>query len=317
MGFKSQTSTSNSEMFFPPNLPFASAKGGKSGVRNLLIVLFGLALLPACHPSYSRRAVGNKIKELAKIDYDLQVSVVDVGQTINVRYEVPNVVGELASEDQKLAKNIDNLMVVLSRVVLSADDPPDFFVVDVADADNPGLHFVLTRYVDDLRKMMAEGLSRSSFTDRLLMEFVINGKRVPYDPYEMDLVRLMLMGAEASYSGPQEEKEFETDEVSYPDFLAKVSANTMRRLFRENEKKVGGYVLRKVEAQFGSGKFEIFLDLVSKPRAKAPANWIDVKILPWVAKEAGNIFNSYRFKGFDSILVVEKNSGKLLSVPRR
>ena len=82
------------------------------------------------------------------------------------------------------------------------------------------------------------------------------------------------------------------------------------------------YILRQVTGLFDEesekvGQFKIMLDLVSKPSVPLAPQFIERKVLPLVAKETAQIFKSYKFDHFSSITVVDKNSGKLLTVFRK
>jgi len=299
--------------------------GRGSLFRGLLFVIGLSFIFSACNPTYQRETIKESVKELAKKEYKLDVEVKEVGDTLGVQFRIRNMLGEMVAEDQLMWKQMEDLMMVLSRVTLSADKPPAFFVVDIVDEENPNIHFVLTRYVRDLQMLMAEALSRTQFLDRLLMEFVIGKKTIPFDPYEIDLIRLMMMAI--APTGEEGELVFRLEEVYLPDFLTKVTSNTLRRIFREEKKLKRSYTLRKVETSFvetsfeensvDRGKFEILLDLISTPQVRFSAAYIEAKILPKVALEAGKIFRGYKFTGFADIVVIEKNSGKALTVGRK
>src|SRR5688572_774001 len=128
--------------------------------KALGLTLCSLMLL-SCRASYKRDTIKESIKELAKEQYKLDVEVKEAGETIVVQFEVKNFMGELVASDQKIWSEIENVLEVLSRVALSSDRPPQFMVLDVVDADHYNTHLYFTRYVQDLQKIMAEGLSRN------------------------------------------------------------------------------------------------------------------------------------------------------------
>lgn len=287
----------------------------------LLAPLAGL-LAAGCSSTYQREFITKQIEDLAQREYQLEVEAKEAGETVGVQIRMPNMLAELGAEDQRLATQIDDLMMVLTRVALSCDRPPRFLVLDVVDRDNNRIHFTLTRYVPDLRMLMGGALSRNDFTDRLLMEFHIGDRVAPFDPYEMDLIRLMLLGVEVMGDEPDPNFEFEIEDVDFEDFLAKVSANMARRTLREERDLRDAFVLRQVTATYEDAApadpkaFRILLDLVAQPTARIPAGFIEGKVLPFVAEEASRLFRSYRFDDFSSITVVEKNSGEALTVLR-
>jgi len=294
------------------------------GLRHAgMTVFFGFCALAlgfmsvACGPTYKRETMKESIKELAKKEYKLDVKVLEVGETIGVQFRVNNMLGELVAEDQMLWEQMEDMMLVLSRIMLSADDPPEFMVLDVVDGENTGTHLIFTRYTYDIKKVMGEVLSRNQYFDRLLMEFVIGGRRTVFDPYEMDIVRLMMMAMDSFDKEEAENYQFELEEVVFTDYLAKVAANTTRRTVREKKSMKNGYVLRQVTSQFDGGHFKILLDLVTRPGITLAPRYLDKKVLPIIAEEAVKIFKSYKFEGFSDITVIEKNSGKMFMLMRK
>ena len=259
---------------------------------------------------------------LAQKEYGLNVDAAEAGKTLGVRFHVPNLISELSVGDESIYKNMNGLFLILVRVCLSVDVSPDFVVLQIVDADNPAFKIVFTRHMEDVRKSMAEALSRTDLQDRLLEEFVIGDKHIPFDPIEMDMVRLMMMAMEASTNQKIPSSTFELDEVQFTEFLTRVAENYMRRILRDQKAVNKQVVVREVSASFDPSQdekkrqFRILLDLVSHPRVRLSQGFLESEVLPLVAKEVGKILRSYRFKDFANILVVEKNSGKMLTVPR-
>jgi hypothetical protein len=288
------------------------------------LALPALLGLSACQPTYKRESIKESVKELAKKEYKLDVEVEETGKTLGVRFKVDNLFGEMVADDQLIWKQMDDLMLVLSRITLSSDVPPEFFILDVCDNEHPDTHIVFTRYVEDVKKLMSDALSRNQYLDRLLIEFVIGGKRVEFDPNEMDMVRLMMLTAESGFSGPANPRESAPtiSEVDFRDFLAKVAANYTRRLLRETGGLKTRVQLRQVTGSFnnmsnsGKGYFKLLLDIASKPAAPLPPRFMELEVLPVVAREVGDMFKSYKFQDFSAITVAEKNSGKILTVAK-
>ena len=290
--------------------------------KKLLAFAGSLLLLSACGPTYKRETLKESIQEMARKEYKLDVEVVEVGQTVGIRWPVKNFIGELVAPDQWVLKKIDDLMMVLHRVSLSVDVPPTFVVLDVLDEQNPSIHLVFTRYVHDVKRIMVEDLSRNQYFDRLLIELMVGNKRLNFDPSEMDMIRLMMMGMDFLNQADKKEPEFQMEDVSFPNFLAQVTANSMKRILKEEKEINDNIYLKDVKGSFDSRpkqgtEFEILLDLVTKPSAKLSPQWLELKVLPLVSEEVGKIFRSYKYDGFSKITVLEKNSGKLITVPRQ
>ncbi len=304
------------------------SKAPKFGIWNLNFIgiwclVISLAVLSSCGPTYKRENIEQSVKTLVQREYKLDVEVEEVGDTLGLRFRSPNLIGDLTSGDEEIYRKMNGMFMALIRVVLSTDEPPEFIVLDIADSDNPKFHLVFTRYVEDLRKAMAEALSHSQNQDRLLEEFVIGDRHVPFDPQDMDLVRLMLMAMDSSSEKPAKAGAFNLEPVDFHDFLERVSENVVRRVMKENKEIKQATVLRQVSAQFEKpaapkteqgGRFRLLLDVGSKPSLPLTPSFIEQRLLPLAAKEIQELFKSYRFKNFDAITVIEKNTGKTFSV---
>lgn len=284
---------------------------------------FGLALvavfaLAACEPTYKKENFKQSVRQLAQKETGLDVEVAESGRTLGLRFRVPDLAGEISSGDDTLYTKMNSLFLVLVRVALSSDVPPRFIVMDVVDQQRPVFHLVFTRYVEDIRRSMADAISYPDSQDRLLEEIVIGNRRVPFDPYEIDLVRLVMMSADAAGT-PAVLEPFKLDEVHFRDFVAKVAENKARRILRERKDTKDDLMLREVQASFEGreekpGTFRILLDLVSTTGPQPSLKLLE-KVLPAIASESGQLFKSYRFDGISIIQVVEKNTGKMISVP--
>jgi hypothetical protein len=85
-------------------------------------------------------------------------------------------------------------------------------------------------------------------------------------------------------------------------------------LFRENKQAKKTAVLRNATARFdvrqvGGTSFKILLDLASLPGEKIPVADLESVVLPAVAEEINGLFESYKFTGFNKIVVMDKTSG--------
>ncbi len=283
----------------------------------LTLVLALFAGASACKPTYRKDTIKESVRALAQKEIGTSVEVVENGRTLGLRFRVPDLAGEISSGNDDLTKKLNSLLTVLIRVALSSDVSPQFIVLDIIDEERPLFHLTFTRQVDDLRRSMAEAISYTDSQDRMLQEFVVGGHRVAYDPYEMDLVRLVMMSADAA--GQKTVPPFVVEDLTLEDFVARVAENKARRIVRERTLEKGDVALRDVTASYpeqreGAGKeFQILVDLVATTTPKLPGSVVK-SLMPVVAAEAGHLFKSYKLD-FSQILVVEKNTGQVFKAP--
>lgn len=273
-------------------------------------------VVTSCKPTYQKETLKESVKNLAKKEYKLDVEVETVGKTLGVRFAVRNLLSELLAEDQLIWNQLNDLMLVLSRVSLSVDESPTYVVLYMVDADNPSLGFIFTRHVLDLRKIWAEALSQTAFHDRLSIEFLNGRKKIPFDFADIDMVRLMMIAMDETEEDASEDTVFKLSDIKQEDFLSHVAANSTRRLFREKKALKENCVLREALGRFERNTFMMFLDLITQPGVKLPPKFIEADILPVVAKEVSEMFQSYKVKEVASIIVMEKNTGKMAVLGR-
>jgi len=138
-------------------------------------ILMG-TLLTGCGPTYRADRIVDEVQKLNKKEYDIDADVKMVGNTLIVRILVDNLMGVLLSGDSAEGKKVWDSMTVLSRVCLSTDAPIQFFVVVAADRAEPSNSFVFTRYVEDVKRVMLDDISRGEFLDQTLIEMRFRAK---------------------------------------------------------------------------------------------------------------------------------------------
>jgi hypothetical protein len=285
-------------------------------VKRTFLFLLVAAAAAGCKPTYQRSNITESVRTLAQKETGMKVEVSENGRTIGLRFRVPDLAGEISAGNDDLYKKMNSLFTVLVRVALSSDVPPQFIVLDIVDEERPLFHLVFTRYVEDVRRSMAEAISYTDSQDRLLEEIVVGNRRVAFDPYEIDLVRLVMMSADVA--NKKQIPEFAVEDVRFGDFVARVTENKARRIVRERTIDKGDVALRDVTASFTAPEepkrtFQILLDLVATTSPRLSAATVG-KLMPAVASEVGQLFKSYKLD-FSQILVVEKNTGQVFTAP--
>lgn len=294
----------------------ADCHGRPPTAASLAMTVFML-FLSACKPTYKKETLKESVQELAKKEYKIDVDVAHVGTTLGARFRVPELLNEMYSGNDDIYKKMNGLFTILARVGLSSDVSPEFIVLDIIDEENPKFQLMFTRHMLDVRKSMAEALSTSQSQDRLIQEFVVGGKRVPIDPEELDLVRIMMMAADIPTEVSPVTPPFLLREVRENEFLSRVIENTAKRIMREKRNLKDEVQIRNVIASFPKNNFQLLLDLAARPKGTLAEPFLQENILPVLAQEVGTIFKSYRFNAFSDITVLEKNSGARLTLPAR
>ncbi|MCK5241598.1 hypothetical protein KAR34_04030 [bacterium] len=149
--------------------------------RLLLITVLCLPLF-GCKASYPTGGVEDTIRELCEKEYGVAVQVTTRGRTIGALVVMEDILlSDLTFSDQALNK-LEDVMLTTSRVTLSSEFDYDFFVVTILDA-TAGIQISFVRYVQDIKRLIMDDISRSDYFQRLLIEVELNTQTI-YDPSE-------------------------------------------------------------------------------------------------------------------------------------
>ncbi len=135
-----------------------------------LTSLFALCL-SGCGPTYPKETLTSSLVALCQKEYGVEVSVQIVGKTLAVYVPLEKLFDSTLRLSPEVGEKLDGVILATSRVVLSTDNPPDFYVVVARDKRIPGVELKLIRYIQDIRRLNYGDLSRSEYTKRMLFEF--------------------------------------------------------------------------------------------------------------------------------------------------
>lgn len=165
----------------------------------VLPVLMGLAVFSGCSKSYPADSLKESLIEICHKEYGIDnVQVEIAGDTLGVYLPF----GRLFAADIKDAmatgkirnmeslfqpsaeaiEKIEDLLFVLSRVMMSTDLPLRFYVLQVTDVDHSGLELTLTGFLDDIKRVRIWDISRNEYRNRILHEIHLNQAVVWHSP---------------------------------------------------------------------------------------------------------------------------------------
>jgi hypothetical protein len=128
--------------------------------------------LAGCVPTYPKEKLPEEVKSVCKAEYDMDVEVTVVGNTMGIYYPMKGLLDAGLGISEEAWERISDLLLIASRVVLSTDADIHFYCVITQDAKLPELQVVIIKYVDDIKKGMFQHISRSESFKRTL--FSIN-----------------------------------------------------------------------------------------------------------------------------------------------
>lgn len=233
-----------------------------------------------CGPTYPKITLSESLIRLCKEEYNVDVSVQIAGKTLGVYVPLEKLFDSTLRLSPDVGSQLDGVILATSRVVLSTDDPPDFYVVVAQDKRIPGVELRLVRYVQDIRRLNYGDLSRNEYTKRMIFEFGLG------------------LGI---FSG--EEQAFHLEEIKLEQFLAVQMAQRMKAKFDEEKELQGGLEIKSVRGEFIPSRFVITLE--AQEFATTPweieETTDEKRVLASALEVVLEVLKGYRFDAFDGV----------------
>lgn len=251
----------------------------------LLSLSFCIFLLTGCfssdfQPSYKEADIPANIKKICQEEYKLNVVPLRAGNTLWVYVPLDRLLHVEFSKnpdkvfDEEMQEKIRNIFSSISRVLLSSDKAPEFFVLDFADI-NLGLDYSLTVNLMDLKKSAAGGIHWSEVNKRYVFDF----------------------GQSKAAINDTSGKHLKIYDIKLPEFLIRQIAQRVRMIFQEEPIKKY-FSLKGINSGFQDNKF-IFgytADQILEPQEKINITRKILEIITYC-------FQTYEFKDFSQVVI--------------
>ena len=243
----------------------------------------GLILSAGCFssdfpPSYKEAEIGINIQKICLEEYKLKVIPMRAGNTLWVYAPQQRILhaqfGKVADKvfDEELIDKLRNILNSISRVCLSSDKAPEFFVLVLSDI-NLGLDYSLTANLMDIKRSTSGGIPWAEANKRYVNGFALAPNAV----------------------GDQTGEHLKIFDIKMADFLSDQIAQRVRMFFQEGEaKKV--FTLKEANAGFKDNKFIFNYSVVRLSETKEK-----VDIIQEILNIITYCFKTYEFKDFDGV----------------
>lgn len=164
-------------------------------------------------PTFKREDIKEEIKKICIEEFSMDNVVVnESGDTLFIYAPFERVLNDSWEWREDIIDKSRQLFLSISRVILSTDNPPEFYVVIISDIGNLGADFVQVGYIDDLRKFYLAFISNEEFQGRVLVKSYPN-------PYAL---------------GDVEGKHLTYIDIGFEEFFAELVAQYVLRFLQEN-----------------------------------------------------------------------------------
>jgi len=309
----------------------------------LFLILF-MVMSSGCKPTYPKTKVSDSVIKLCRDEYNTEVTVKTVGKTLGVYMPVHNLLDISLKPSEESSEKLGNVLHVVSRVALSTDADLEFITLVARDSEISGFELILTRYVEDIKRFMAEDISRGEYIKRMLLET------------KLDPTILLSNLVSKEKKERLEKEEFSIEEVHLPEFLAKQISRRIEDKFKEDKNLKENFKVTAVNGEFipkvpnrERGIFKFTLDIIKKTEIISPLPertgpppadafslvWKGVQnalanlkkrsqkkfenedILPISMETVTKLLQRYNFKDFREIEILDTNTGKSLTIDNK
>jgi len=268
--------------------------GKKSPKITFLLSL--LIILTSCskiEPTYQRKNIQESIKKICKEEYNLEVSVEEVEDTLWIYSPFDRlIVTDQAKFDDKIAEKIGNIILSLQRVILSIDKPPKFYVFAASDTEKKGADYFVAGFVADIVKFQMLFISRQEYFERQFVNFIENPRAL----------------------GDKEGLHIEKFNLDLPNFIALLTQQKIINKF-SSEDLSGYFEIEKCAVTYNSSVKDFNIEIDIKQTDYKPG-------LPSPFKESLKIFYDYisriyAFNDFSYVRIADMDWVKIKTFNRK
>ncbi|MEI6863166.1 MAG: hypothetical protein WCK38_02060 [Candidatus Omnitrophota bacterium] len=294
-------------------------------------VLVALSIA-GCEPTYPKGKFKESIIRLCKKEYKIDVKVKTVGKTVAIYLPLTNLLDFTFALTPDAGEKINQVILNITRVVLSTDAKYDFYCVMAHDVRIPEIQIVIIKSVEDVRRFLLGDISRGEYGKRMLIDMRIapqaQKERAIKDVFDrMNIEKKWQEGVMQDFfmSDPATlgdigywAGKFYIKDIKLSEFLAEEIASRIRFSFRDDKSLNDSLILKSVKGVYtvldsasgGSRYFKI--DITTEPRAIDGFNSkaVSDELFGYALKVSYEVIHGYRFEDFDYVEIKSLADGR-------
>ena len=302
----------------------------------MTVLLTSVLFVTGCgEVTYPKETLKDSMIELCAKEYGLDVDAKIIGSTLAIYAPLTNLFGMTFSLSEGAEDKIQNVLLGASRIMLSTDADIKFYCIIAQDVMIPEIQLVIIKYVDDIKRVFYQDISRGEYFKRTIIDINEN-PQAKKEKAIMDVFAKMELEEglqnkvlEDFFRSPPSSLEgigywngeFYIKDIALEEFLAEQMANRLKMRFTEGES-LRRYALRMITANFVEKDELRFFNVsfnaesmlfVLDPEIKTP---MEKEIFSNAIEVAGNVIYGYKFEDFDLVKIVEKNTAAKLLISK-
>lgn len=298
----------------------------------LLTSVLCLLTTAGCGPTYPKEKLKESVIRLCKKEYKLDVKVKTVGRTVAIYLPLDNLLDFTFAITPDASERINQVILSVTRVVLSTDAEYDFYCVIAHDIRNPEIQIVIIKSVEDVRRFILGDISRGEYGKRMLIDMRIapqaQKERAIKDVFDrMNIDKKWQEGVmqdffmsdpatlgDIGYWGGK----FYIKDINLPEFLAEEIASRIKLSFRDNKALNESLVLRSAkgvyaapsQANGGSSYFRIEISVEPRTMDAFTSKDVSNDLFAHALKISYDVIHGYHFTDFDHVEIKNLTDGR-------
>lgn len=287
--------------------------------------------LCGCEPTYPKEELPEAVQELCKREYDLDVEVERAGGTLGIFYPKEDLLNASFAINEDGWSDINSLLLIASRVLLSTDAEVKFYCVIAQDARVPEMQVVIIKYVEDVKRAMYRAISR----DESFRRTILSHNLTPQAQKERSVEEVF-----ANMDLDEETREailddffrtkpatlrdigywrgsFYLKDITMEEFLVEQMANRIKLRFLRDRELSELFRFRASTGEFHkegeTAFFGISFDIMEEPGTEVSGRLREMKIRE-ILTELSHVFYGYKFDGFDYLVLDDRIAGAELLI---
>ena len=311
--------------------------GRWSSVLCLLLSVLCALSIAGCEPTYPKEKFKESIIRLCKKEYKIDVKVKTVGKTVAIYLPLTNLLDFTFALTPDAGEKINQVILNITRVVLSTDAEYDFYCVMAHDVRIPEIQIVIIKSVEDVRRFLLGDISRGEYGKRMLIDMRIapqaQKERAVKDVFDrMNIDKKWQEGVMQDFfmSDPATlgdigywAGKFYIKDVKLPEFLAEEIASRIKLSFRDDKVLSDSLILKSAKGGYialdsASGGRYFKIDINAEPRTMEGFNSkvVSDALFAYALKVSYDVIHGYHFGDFDYVEIKSLTDGRSSKVLR-
>jgi hypothetical protein len=293
--------------------------------------------LSGCGPTYPKEKTKESIIRLCKKEYKLDVKVEIAGKTVAIYLPLTNLLDFTFALTPDASEKINQVILSVTRVVLSTDAKYGFYCVMAHDVRIPEIQIVIIKSVEDVRRFLLGDISRGEYGKRMLIDMRVSPQaqkeRAIKDVFDkmkiekkwqedvmQDFFRAepATLGDIGYWNG-----RFYLKDVNLKEFLAEQIASRIRISFRDERGLGGSLMLKGAKGTYvdsaGDGQERYFkIEISTEPRTLEGFNSKETSdaLFSYALRVCYEVIHGYHFEDFDYVMIASLSDGRSSKVTK-